>query len=141
MGFQSVEQSANFKKATELSVGDSFVAYFVGYQRSKYDTPDGRPQYNLLFQDKKSGDRVVLLPAGNLNYTRKDNLLKPGLLTQVTRQEDRTNKKGQKVTQFDRAQDPNDSIDVAAVGMPVEQGKSELEATQSNIEQLKLKGN
>lgn len=139
MGFESVEQSANFKKATELEIGESFVAYFVGYQRSKYDTPDGRPQYNLLFQDKESGDKVVLLPAGNLNYTRKDNLLQPGLLTQITRKADRTNKKGQNVTQFDRAQDPEDSIDVAAVGMPTEQGVTEMAATKSNIEQLKLK--
>lgn len=138
MAFESVEQSMNIKKATSLEVGESFVAYFVGYQRSKFETPDGKAQYNLLFQDPESGEAVVLAPAGNLKYTRNDNILKPGLLTQVTRKEDRKNKKGQTRTHFERAQDPNDSIDVKAVGMPVDNNVSENSNVQKTLNELSL---
>lgn len=140
MGFESVERSTNFTKSSELKVGESFVGYFVGYDLSKFKGPNGEEQYNLVFQDEKTGEKIVMSASGNLKYSHKDNILKEGLLTRITRKEDVRNKKGQMRHDFTREQDASKKIKVESLGTPVRTNRSEVNRVKENIDKLGVEG-
>lgn len=108
MAFENVNKSSKFKKVTELKTGESLVGYVIGFEQNAMY----KDKTNLIMQDE-NGERLVLSPAGNLQYMIKDGKIKAGLLTRITRVEDKK-VKGKTSTQVTVEQDSEQTIAVAA---------------------------
>lgn len=106
MGFKKVNVN-NTKKATDLSVGDALIGYVVRTEESS--NYPGR--HNLVIQEKGSGEEYLLFGAGNLNYMVSDGKIREGLLTRITRNEDKAMKNGKGTrSDFTVEQDSDDTM-------------------------------
>ncbi len=111
MAFQSVNQGTTKDpvKLTELKVGGVVQGYPISFRESqKYPGT-----FSILMQDE-AGDRFYVNTAGNVKYDVKDGRIKLGLLTQITRREDRIMKNKKPTSHFEVLQDPERTIAVAA---------------------------
>lgn len=99
MAFTKVTTDTQYKKATALAEGESFMGYYL------YEEISDRGFQNMIFLDE-SGNKIYFSPAGNLKYLEKNKTpLRPGFMTKLTRKGERMNKKGQKVGVYDVEQD------------------------------------
>lgn len=99
MAFETVNTETSFTKATSLAEGQSFTGYYL------YEEVSERGYLNFIF-DSEDGKKIHFSPAGNLKYlTSNGTPLIPGLLTRITRNGQRTNKKGQVVGVYKVEQD------------------------------------
>ncbi len=122
---------SSFKKFNALAVGESITGYFLETSPSSFENG-----VNMVFQI--NGEKTTLPAVGNLKYVIKDRKMTPGLLTVVTREEDKKVKGGKTSTQFKVQQDPDDSIE-GAKGYTTELDKvaSMSEGMASKIASLK----
>ncbi len=99
MAYESVIQETTYAKATALAEGQSFEGYYL------YEEINERGYLNFIFEST-NGQKIYFSPAGNLKYlTSNGTPLIPGLLTRITRNGQRTNKKGQVVGVYKVEQD------------------------------------
>lgn len=95
-------------KTSEMEVGSSIEGYVVGFQEGPYGT-------NLRMQ--VDGEVKLVFSSGSLKWAIKDNKLKLGALTRITRLQDEK-KKGAKgtitATKFKVEQDTEDVVSVEA---------------------------
>jgi hypothetical protein len=111
MAFQNVN-AGKMLKANNLEVGGTITGYFIGSMPStQYEG-----QHNMFMQ--VDGERVTVPAVGNLKYLINDGKLTAGLLTRITRTEDKKVKGGKKSSQFTVEQDPEDSISVGGSASP-----------------------
>lgn len=131
MGFKDVNTKSAFKKATDLAVGESIVGHVLGFEQS----PKYADKTNLIMQNAE-GERIVLGTAGNISYMIKDNKIKAGLNTRITRNEDRQAAKGGKTSSnFTVEQDSEDAIEVAS--QPANTASSSPSSMASTLSALK----
>lgn len=105
MAFKDVGEKSDYKKLTDLKVGESITGYLVGFvASSKYPN-----QKNLVMNI--DGNRTVVLAAGNMKYLIADGKVTAGLLTRITRKEDEKIK-GMKASQFKVEQDAEDRMEI-----------------------------
>lgn len=119
MAFKSVSGKDQYKKLTELAVGESMVGYFLGKKDST--TIEGATNLIMVIEN----DRFLVSAAGNVKYLLMDGKLTPGQLTRITRQED-VKIKGKRATSFAVEQDADDTIAVDTslqVGTPPQNSK------------------
>jgi hypothetical protein len=109
MAFQNVNVS-NTKKTTAMDVGASLIGYVVRFEDSRM----GEGQKNIVMQDE-GGEQYVLFTSGNIRYMINDNKIQAGLLTKITRLEDKVIK-GKKASQFAVEQDPEKTLESAIFG-------------------------
>lgn len=106
MAFKNVNgEGGQFKKLTELEVGDSITGYFLGTRASTQI--EGALSLIMLIE----GERFFVSAAGNVKYMLQDGKLTPGCNTKITRTEDKK-VKGKKSTQFTVEQDDEDTVEV-----------------------------
>lgn len=99
MAFESLTNAVTYKKATSLANGESFTAYYLGTQVSEQGYPN-------FVMDTLEGTRIMFSPAGNLKYLEKNGTPPiPGLLTRITKEGERKNKKAQTVGVYKFEQD------------------------------------
>lgn len=106
MAFKDVNEKLECVKTSEMEVGSSVEGYVVGFQEGQYGT-------NIRMQ--VDGQVKLVFSSGSLKWAIKDNKIKLGLLTRITRLQDEK-KKGPKgtitATKFKVEQDSDDSIAV-----------------------------
>lgn len=106
MAFKDVNEKLECVKTSEMEVGSSVEGYVVGFQEGQYGT-------NIRMQ--VDGQVKLVFSSGSLKWAIKDNKIKLGLLTRITRLQDEK-KKGPKgtitTTKFKVEQDSDDSIAV-----------------------------
>lgn len=108
MGFRDINEKLEVIKTSEMEVGTSFEGYVVGFQEGQYGT-------NMRMQ--VNGEEKMVFTSGSLKWAIKDNKIKLGQLTRITRLPDEK-KKGAKgtitATKFKVEQDPEDTVAVSA---------------------------
>lgn len=106
MAFKDVNEKLECVKTSEMEVGSSVEGYVVGFQEGQYGT-------NIRMQ--VDGQVKLVFSSGSLKWAVKDNKIKLGLLTRITRLQDEK-KKGPKgtitTTKFKVEQDSDDSVAV-----------------------------
>lgn len=108
MAFKDVNEKSPGVKPAELDVGGFIEGYVVGFREGSFGT-------NIEMEIE--GEKKTVYSSGNLKWIVKDNKLKVGLLTRITRLSDEVIKgpKGKlSVSKFKVEQDPDSSIAVAA---------------------------
>lgn len=103
MAFQSVNPATTKDpvKLTSLKVGESVTGFPISFMESQRYPGT----YSILMQDQV-GDKFYVNTAGNVKYIITDGKMPLGVLTQITRQEDRFSKKASKMgSHFDVAID------------------------------------
>ena len=130
MGLVDISKSS-FKKFNNLAVGESITGYFLETAPSSFENG-----VNIVMQIE--GEKTTLPAVGNLKYVIKDRKMTPGLLTVVTREEDKKVKGGKTSTQFKVQQDPDDTIE-GAKGYTTELDKvaGKSEAMSAKIASMK----
>ncbi len=96
-------------KLGELEVGESLIIYPLKFRESE-QYPGS---YSILAQDE-NGDRFYVNATGNVNYRIKDNDLKIGAYTVITRENDKQTKNKKTSKQFLVQQDEERTIEVAS---------------------------
>jgi hypothetical protein len=109
MAFKSVSNSGvEFKKLTELAVGESVTGYLLSIEQSK--KLENAQNMFMKIGDAKVGYGVV----GNIKYLVADGKLTIGANTRITRLED-VKIKGKRASQFDVEQDTEDTYATPSV--------------------------
>lgn len=113
MAFKDVNEKLECVKTSEMEVGSSVEGYVVGFQEGQYGT-------NIRMQ--VDGQVKLVFSSGSLRWAVKDNKIKLGLLTRITRLQDEK-KKGPRgiitTTKFKVEQDSEDSVAVDTVSSAV----------------------
>ncbi len=111
MAFQDVNPRTTKEavKLTGLKVGESVTGFVAGFTPSKQN-PDNM---NIIMQGE-DGSRFFVYTAGNVKYLITDGKVKAGLLTLITRTEDRKMKNGKITSSYSVQQDPDQIIAVSA---------------------------
>lgn len=110
MAFKNVNQRQSTARAIQTSkmpVGEPITGYVVRIEQFTHEEKD---YHNFVMRMKDSGEDVMIQTCGTLSYAVKDGKLRVGLLTQVTKTEDKNAKN--KRTQFEILQDDEDTLDV-----------------------------
>lgn len=113
MGLVDVNNGAggfdNKQKATEMEIGQSITGYLVEINERE---GENGTMHSLIFkQDNKT---LLFYPAGNIKYMIKDGKLKTGVLTRVTRIDNKTVGKGKFKKESSQFKVEQDSTDVLA---------------------------
>ena len=115
MAFQNVNSRSSGGRATRdpikltgLKVGDSVTGHVLNFVDS-LQNPDNK---NILLQLEDGGTAYVYT-AGNVKYMINDGKIQEGLLTRITRIDDKT-VKGKRSSQFTVEQDADNTIDVSS---------------------------
>lgn len=111
MALQNVREKAansNFRKATEIEVGETVSGYLVGLPANRFN----ENEKDIVLRDKTSGEEVRIATAGQLKRDVNDGYLILGQFTSITRLKDRKEKskdgKAYTLTDFDTKQDSDD---------------------------------
>lgn len=109
MAFQNVQTNVGSSIAgTKMTIGSSVEGYVVGTEPSLQN-----PENSNLLLKVADGTTIRFYTAGNLKYLIRDGKVATGLLTRITRIDDK-NVKGKMSSQFTVEQDPEQTIDDAA---------------------------
>jgi hypothetical protein len=114
VALQDVSGAGGFdskQKATEMELGQSITGYLIEINERE---GDNGTMHSLIFN--VGGKSLLFYPAGNIKYMIQDGKLKTGVLTRVTRTENKTVGKGKfkkESSQFKVEQDVNDVIKAA----------------------------
>ncbi len=113
MAFQNVQfqnlTTSEPVKLTAMKVGASVVGYCLGFIPSKQN-PDNS---NIIMREENGSGTFYIYTAGNVKYLVRDGKVKKGLLTKITRIEDKM-VKGKKSSQFNVEQDPEQTLEDVA---------------------------
>lgn len=131
MAFQSVNTS-NTKKATGMKVGETITGYVVRIEQSRKH----ENQSNMVIREE-SGAEYLLFSAGNLRYLLGDQKIKTGLLTQITRLEDKV-VKGKPSTQFDVQQDPDKTLDDVSFAA-ISESQPDTSSTKAAVDRASIR--
>jgi hypothetical protein len=111
MALQNVREKAsnsNFRKATEIEVGETVSGYLVGLPANRFN----ENEKDIVLRNKESGEETRIATAGQLKRDVNDGYLILGQFTSITRLKDRKEKskdgKAYTLTDFDTQQDSED---------------------------------
>lgn len=114
MAFKSVSQSTQTngeaRKLTALKSGEAVIGYVVGFRDQK-ENPDFK---NLIMRSQDGKDTFMVYTAGNVKYKINDGAIVAGLLTRITRLDDRKMKNGKMTSHYEIEQDDEQTIDTDA---------------------------
>lgn len=114
MAFQNVRNNApkatgDAVKLTQLNVGGAVTGFIVKLVPSLQNPETS----NILMKQEDGDGTFYVYTAGNIKYLITDGLIKVGLLTKITRIDDKM-VGGKKSSQFTVEQDPDSSLDEAS---------------------------
>lgn len=129
MAFENVQgQKINATREavalTKLATGGAVIGYVEGFMPSKQN-PDTQ---NIIMRTEDGAGRFVVWTAGNLKYMIRDGLVKPGILTRITRIADKM-VRGKKSSQFTVEQDASALLPTSDITEPVLQFHKEESAS------------
>jgi hypothetical protein len=107
----SKSQVGNTIKAAKMEVG----AFVEGYLKQIEESQQYPGQYSFIMVNKETSELFRLSGAGNLKYLVADGLVQEGIFTRITRLEDRKNKRGMTVSNFELAQDDEDTLAASGI--------------------------
>lgn len=110
MAFQPIRAPSATKESVKLSaleVGQSVEGYIISGPRESVNFPGS---YSVMVQDE-DGERFYMNLAGSAKYDFLDGRVRVGLLTRITRLNDRKMKNGRSMSNFEILQDPEKTID------------------------------
>ena len=113
MAFQNVNNKSGGGKATSeavkltsLDIGASVTGYVLSFVPS-LQNPDNQ---NIFMRSEDGEHTFYVYTAGNMKYLINDGKIEKGLLTKITRLENK-NVKGKTSSQFEVLQDPDQHVD------------------------------
>ncbi len=138
MAFQSINNRGPEVrvKASGIAVGESIIAYAVKVNQFTHEEKD----YHNIIMQKEDGEQFELQTCGTLMYDVKDNRIKMGLLTKVTKLADKGGK--EKRARFEVLQDPEKTLDdvaFAAITSTIANPAVNLASTKAAVDRASIK--